>query len=104
MKPILATILVLLLSACSPTVVRTLHDADYTATFYDTPCKDVKVRTIAAKIGVPTAIVEAMKAGEVTFTDSTPKRNFCYKDYESGLVTFILDDSGSMGNLSLSPK
>jgi hypothetical protein len=101
---VLLTILVALLfavSGCSAKVVRVLKDEGYTATFYDSKCENEKVKAIAAMVGVPTAITQSMRAGEVTFTDGTPARQFCYKDSNSGDVTFIVDDTGSMGNLSL---
>jgi len=87
-----------------PHVVRVLHQEDLTATFYDSKCTDARVLAIAARIGVPTVIVSAMKSGEVIFTNGEPKRNFCYKDSTDGSVTFVVDDSGSMGNLQLPPK
>jgi len=104
MRLALLLILSLFLVACSPKVVRVIKEDTFTATFYDTPCKNKEVLSIASRVGVPKPIVEVMKAGEVVFTDASPKRQFCYKDSESGEATFIVDDSGDLGMLPLSPK
>jgi hypothetical protein len=89
---------------CSPSVVRVLHQEDLTATFYDAKCTDAKVLAVASRYGIPAMIVADMKSGSVIFTNGEPKRNFCYRDSKDGSVTFIVDDSGSMGNLQLPPK